>query len=94
MSTNDTPADPSRYGDFPQLFWDADPAALLDVRNPITLARLLMRADAQTVGRLVSPETIRKQLDSLQIPEYTRAFWRCVLEHVAGAEIGRARRRA
>jgi hypothetical protein len=30
-----------RYGDFPELFWDAQPDAVIDVQSPVTLARLL-----------------------------------------------------
>jgi hypothetical protein len=30
-----------RYGDFPELFWDAQPDAVIDVRNPVNFVRLL-----------------------------------------------------
>lgn len=69
-----------RYGDFPHLFWDAEPAAPLDVTSPVTLARLLTRADARTVGDLVPVDIIREQLERLPIAEPTRRFWRCVLK--------------
>jgi hypothetical protein len=94
MSTNETRADSSRYGDFPELFWDADPAALIDVGNPTVLARLLTRGNAQLVGRMVPLELLQKELDSLQLPEHARTFWQCVLHHVPAAEGGRIRRPA
>ncbi|MBI4545104.1 MAG: hypothetical protein HY703_07920 [Gemmatimonadetes bacterium] len=72
-----------RYGDLPHLFWDARPDQPIDLSSPVTLGRLLTRADPRTIGRLVSPDALRQQLDSLQIPEHTRAFWRLVLGGVA-----------
>lgn len=69
-----------RYGDFPHLFWDAEPGALLDVTSAVTLTRLLTKADARTVGSLVPVDLIRERLDDLPVAEPTRKFWRCVLE--------------
>jgi hypothetical protein len=69
-----------RYGDFPELFWDAQPDALIDVRNPVTLARLLTRGRAETIGQLVPLEVLQEGLDSLALPEHVLVFWRAVLE--------------
>lgn len=69
-----------RYGDFPELFWDARPDVPIDVRNPVTLARLLTRARAEIVGKLVPLEVLRERLTSLTLPEHVLVFWQAVLE--------------
>jgi len=70
---------PFRYGDFPELFWDAQPDAEIDVQNPVTLARLLTRGRAEVIGALVSPEVLQERLDALPLPDHVRIFWRAVL---------------
>ncbi len=72
-----------RYRDYPHLFWDAKPDAAIDVSSDVVLARLLTRANAHTVGQLVSPAVLHERLDSLDIPAHARTFWRLVLEGVA-----------
>ncbi len=76
--------DAPRYGDYPELFWDAEPDALLDVSEPTTLARLLTRADPRTIGELVSPDLIAASLDDLPVPENVKLFWRLVLGRADG----------
>jgi hypothetical protein len=73
------PNPPFRYGDFPELFWDAQPQAEIDVQNPVTLARLLTRGRAEVIGRLVPLEVLRERLDALPLPDHVRIFWRAVL---------------
>jgi hypothetical protein len=73
------PDRPFRYGDFPEWFWDADPDAVVDVQNPVTLARLLTRGRAEVVGKLVPLEVLQERLDTLPVPEHVRIFWRAVL---------------
>lgn len=91
MSADATPTGHRHcYGDFPRLFWDARPDAPIDIGSPVTLARLLTRADAGTVGKLVPPELLRERLETLPIPEHTRTFWRRVLQYVAEAAPGPA----
>jgi hypothetical protein len=68
-----------RYGDFPELFWDAEPDAAIDVQNPVTLARLLTRGRAEVIGTLVPEEVLRERLEALPVPEHVRIFWRAVL---------------
>ena len=86
MSANSRTSDrPYRYGDFPRLFWDAQPDAPIDVRNPVTLARLLTRADARTVGTLVPLEILKEKLEELPVPEHTKVFWRRVLDYLPTA---------
>lgn len=74
-----------RYGDFPYLFWDADPGAVLDVDNPIALARILERGKPEDIYRLTDPATVRRHLDQLPLPPSSRWFWRLVVdpEHAA-----------
>lgn len=67
------------YGDFPELFWDAQPDVPIDVRNPVTLARLLTRGRAEIIGKLVPLEVLQERLDALVLPEHVRLFWRAVL---------------
>jgi len=74
------PNPPLRYGDFPELFWDAQPDAEIDVQNPVTLARLLTRGRAEVIGRLVPLEVLQERLDALPIPDHVRTFWRAVLQ--------------
>lgn len=69
-----------RYGDFPELFWDLRPDAPIDAESPVVLARLLTRARAEIIGKLVSPRVLRDRLDSLPIAENVRVFWRAVLD--------------
>lgn len=77
----DTPSRSTfRYGDFPFLFWDAQPDALIDVSNPVVLARLLTRGRADVIGKLVSLEVLRERLISLTLPEHVQVFWRTVFE--------------
>jgi hypothetical protein len=68
-----------RYGDFPELFWDAQPDVAIDVQNPVTLARLLTRGRPEIIGQLVPLELIQERLDTLAVPEHVRVFWRFVL---------------
>ncbi len=86
-----TPQAP-RYGDYPVRFWNAEPDAASEVTSEVTLARLLMRARADTVARLVSPALLRERLDSLEIPTSTRIFWRLVLAGVTDSRGGSSSR--
>jgi hypothetical protein len=76
------------YGDFPELFWDAQPDVAIDVQNPVTLARLLTRGRAEVIGKLVPLEVLRERLDALSLPEHVRIFWRAVLRSAPRAAPG------
>jgi hypothetical protein len=82
------PTPPFRYGDFPDLFWDAQPDAEIDVQNPVTLARLLMHGRAEVIGTLVPLEVLQEQLDALALPDHVRIFWRAVLRSDSRAVSG------
>ena len=67
-----------RYGDFPALFWDAQPDALIDANDPIVIARIITHGSSDAL-RLVSPAALRAALPALVIPAHVRAFWQRVL---------------
>ena len=69
-----------RYGDYPALFWDADPRAPIDADSPVVLARILTRGPAELVGALITPDALLARPDSLSIPEHVRVFWHTVVE--------------
>ena len=70
----------SPYGDYPALFWDADPGAPLDVADPTTLVRLLTWGSPQVIGELVPRDLIATELEGLPVPDSVKFFWRLVLE--------------
>jgi hypothetical protein len=68
-----------RYGDYPALFWDLDPAAPVDPEQPSVLARILTMAELETVFQLAPEFIIRRDILTVPIPEHTRLFWEMVL---------------
>jgi addiction module RelB/DinJ family antitoxin len=79
------PPHPARltYGDFPHLFWNAEPQAPLDLDDPTTFARFLTRGDPETVFRVVTLDEIARRLPELPLQPETRAYWERVVR--AGA---------
>ena len=69
-----------RYGDYPELFWDLQPDAPVEVDQPFVLARLLTQASPEVIRKLVPVSLIRRELPTLPIPEHTRTFWGMVLD--------------
>lgn len=67
------------YGDFPHLFWNAEPRAPLDLDDPTTFGRFLTRGDPETVCRVVTLEEIAERLPQLPLQPETRAFWERVV---------------
>lgn len=74
-----SPDPPPRYGDYPALFWDLDPAAPVDPEQPSVLARILTMAELETVFQLAPEFIIRRDILTVPIPEHTRLFWEMVL---------------
>jgi hypothetical protein len=74
--------DRPRYGDFPALFWDARPDAVIDTAHPVVLARVITRGSMEALARLVSPDELRRALPKLVVEEHVRRFWRRVLERM------------
>jgi len=66
---------PLTYGDFPHLFWSADPNAPLNLDDSTTFARFLTRGDPETVFRVVTLDEIARRLPDLPLQPDTRAFW-------------------
>jgi len=75
----DRPIPPFRYGDVPDFFRDAEPDAEINIRSPVTLARLLTRGRAEIIGKLVPLEVLQERREALPLPEHARIFWRAVL---------------
>jgi hypothetical protein len=75
-----------RYGEFPELFWDARPDEVVDRENPVVLARVLTQGSEDAQAKLVRFETLERLLPSLIIPEHSRRFWNVVLEHLRRSE--------
>jgi len=71
-----------RYGEFPELFWDARPDEVVDPENPIVLARVLTQGSEEAFAKLVRRETLERLLPTLVIPEHSRRFWNVVLEEL------------
>jgi hypothetical protein len=80
---------PYRYADFPELFWDAEPDAVVDPENPVVLARVLTQGSTDAIRKLVRPATLERLLPELVIPEHSRHFWNVVLDEIRRAEGGR-----
>lgn len=68
------------YGDFPHLFWNAEPGAPLDLDDPTTFGRFLTRGDPETVFRVVTLEEVARRLQGLPLQPETRAFWERVVQ--------------
>ena len=73
-----------RYGDYPELFWDAVPDAPVDTDNPVVLARVIVRGSMDAVAQLVTPSVLRRELPRLVVPDHVRRFWERVLDEMPG----------
>jgi hypothetical protein len=71
------------YRDFPELFWDAEPDAVLDPQNLHVLSRVLQQGTIEHVRTLVDFDTLRAVWNSLWLPERTRYVWQKVLDRLA-----------
>lgn len=76
-----------RYGEFPELFWDARPDEVVDPENPIVLARVLTQGSADAIAKLVRRDALERLLPTLVIPEHSRRFWNVVLEEFHKARL-------
>lgn len=81
MRVSERQSEPTyRYGEFPELFWDARPEEVVDPENPVVLARVLTQGSAEAIAKFVRPELLERLLPTLVIPEHSRRFWNVVLE--------------
>lgn len=71
-----------RFGDFPELFWDAKPEEPIDPANPVVLGRILTRGSMEAIRKLVTLKLLRSRLGEIVVPEHVREFWKLVLQHV------------
>lgn len=85
MSTEEHPV--YRYGDFPELFWDVKPDAVVDGTNPAVIARLLEHAPPETIWKIVPLKVLLRDFEKLDLPEHTRRFW-AVAVHMLRDERG------
>lgn len=72
-----------RYRDFPELFQDLDPDAVVDRDDPLIIARVLREGNLSHVKKLVRMDVLAREIDHLQLPEHIRSFWALVLQKVA-----------
>jgi hypothetical protein len=82
-----SPDPPPRYGDYPELFWDLDPAAPIDVEHPAVLGRVLESGSLEMIRALVPFEVIRRNVDAIEAPEHVRDFWKLVVQHRDASDI-------
>ena len=86
MRVPEQPEPTYRYGEFPELFWDARPDEVVDPENPIVLARVLTQGSEEALAKLVRGDTLERLLPTLVIPEHSRRFWNVVLEELHRAD--------
>ncbi|MGH7551552.1 MAG: hypothetical protein ACREMQ_00820 [Longimicrobiales bacterium] len=69
-----------RFRDFPDLFWDAEPDAVIEPDNPFVLGRVLQLGSMEQLRQLVDLDILREQWDRLWLPPRTRYVWQKVLD--------------
>lgn len=67
------------YRDFPDLFWDLRPDAVIERDNPAVLARVLTHGSTAAIRALVDFDLVRQQFTALWLPEPVRYVWGKVL---------------
>ncbi|HEX6910986.1 MAG TPA: hypothetical protein VF142_11345 [Longimicrobium sp.] len=92
MSTEETPV--YRYGDFPELFWDVKPDAVIDRTNLRMIARVLTHARLETIWKLVPVDVLLRDFEKLILPERTRRFWSIVVRMMREKKAAREREHA
>lgn len=71
-----------RYGDFPELFWDLDPAAEVDAENPVIIARVLREGRLRHVDMLLDVNAVARELEGLVLPPHVKQFWTMTVERL------------
>ena len=83
-----------RYRDFPELFWDVQPDAVIDRTNLRMIARVLTDGRLETIWKLVPVDVLLRHFEELILPDHTRRFWSIVVammrEQQAAGERGHA----
>jgi hypothetical protein len=83
-----------RYGDFPELFWDIKPDAVIDENNLRVIARVLTHARLGTIWKLVPVDVLLRDFEKLVLPDHTRRFWSIVVRMMREKRAAREREHA
>ncbi len=78
MSIEDPPV--YRYGDFPELFWDVKPDAVIDRTNLRMIARVLTNGSMEAIRKLVPMDVLLRDFEKIDMPDNARRFWALVVE--------------
>ena len=78
MSTEESPF--YRYGDFPELFWDVKPDAVIDRKNLRMIARVLTHGSMDAIRKLVPMDVLLRDFEKIDMPDNARRFWSLVVE--------------
>ena len=79
-------AQPSyRYGDFPELFWDAQSDAIIEPDNVVMLSRVLRNGSMAAIRQLVDFDIVRQKWDELWLTPDVRYVWAKVLDRLAAS---------
>lgn len=68
-----------RYRDFPGVFWEMQPDAIIDVTVPAVVARILNTERVDIIRTLIPLSDLADRLDELPLMDHQRDFWRMVL---------------
>lgn len=71
------------YRDFPELFQDLDPDAVVNGDDPLIITRVLREGNLAHVKKLVRMDVLAREIDHLELPENIRGFWALVLKKIA-----------
>jgi hypothetical protein len=71
------------YRDFPELFQDLDPDAVVDGEDPLIITRVLREGNLSHVKKLIRMDVLAREIDHLELPENIRGFWALVLKKIA-----------
>jgi hypothetical protein len=72
-----------RYGDFPELFWDAQKDAIIEPDNVVMLSRVLGHGSMKAIRLLVDFDIVRQKWDELWLTPDERYVWAKVLDRLA-----------
>jgi hypothetical protein len=72
-----------RYGDFPELFWDAQRDAIIEPDNVVMLSRVLRSGSMKAIRQLVDFDIVRQKWDELWLTPDVRYVWAKVLDRLA-----------
>jgi hypothetical protein len=71
------------YRDFPELFQDLDPDAVVDGEDPLIITRVLREGNLSHVQKIVRMDVLAREFDHLELPANIRRFWTLLLRKIA-----------